>query len=152
MKKIALASALLLAGLAIGFLLGRLRFAWPSRSDLPPVSRPVPGPPLEVTLTATIDGSDRFVFAGESLWNEHLAWQAPRNVRLNGQPWTDLTVAPPGWADQARDLDLTKATIVERKGRDLIALETTADGFALILSDTPMGSGAYEVTVRIPRK
>ena len=52
----------------------------------------------------------------------------------------------------AGNLDLPGASIVVRKGRDVIALERTADGFELIFADTQMGAAAYEVTISIPRK
>lgn len=35
-----------------------------------------------ITLTATIDGSDRFVFTPGSATNRHAAWGSPRNVFL----------------------------------------------------------------------
>jgi hypothetical protein len=49
-------------------------------------------------------------------------------------------------------LDLHKATIVQRKGRDTIALERTTAGFDLYLNDSPNGAADYEVTISIPRK
>lgn len=126
----------------------------PSRVQPWPESAPNAraAPAAEITLTAIIDGSDRFVFAGENLWNEHLHWQGPREVMFNGKPWTDLATAPSEWAELARDLDLSQARIVTREGRDIIALEPTPDGFDLYFADTQMGSGKYTVTVSIPRR
>ena len=140
-----LVSLAFLIGLAAGFYAGRQSA----------VSLALPAPAKgtsEIKLSAVVDGSDRFVFAGESAWNEHLQWQPPRNVLLNDAPWTDLTIAPTGWPERAREIDLTKATIVDRKGRDVITLEPTADGFVVYFSDTPMGSANYEVTITVPRK
>lgn len=157
-------SALFLAGLGLGLLLGRAG-GWVGTTR--PVASPDSGgaaptpsavsqrallPPVEITLSAMVDGSDRFVFAGENLWNEHLRWQAPRDVRFNGQPWTDLAVAPPGWPEQARELDLAKARVLNRTGRDVITLEPTPDGFDVYFADTQMGSATYSVTISIPRK
>ena len=59
---------------------------------------------------------------------------------------------PPGWGNRAGNLDLPGASTVVRKGRDVIALERTAEGFGLIFADTQMGAAAYEVTLSIPRK
>jgi len=64
----------------------------------------------------------------------------------------DLSQPPAGWPELARNLDLTKAKIVARKGRDVIALVPAPEGFDLYFADTPMGSGTYEVTISIPQK
>jgi hypothetical protein len=153
MRWVFVSLASLLVGLSVGFYAGRRSQDNPGAGGIEPVALPArPKSTVEIKLSATIDGSDRFVFAGESLWNEHLQWQPPKNVVFNGEPWTDLTMAPPGWSDQARDLDLTRATIVNRKGRDVISLEPTADGFVLYFSDSPMGSAVYEAAIAIPRK
>ncbi len=52
----------------------------------------------------------------------------------------------------AGNLDLPGASIVVRKGRDVIALERTAEGFELIFTGTQMGAAAYEGTLSIPKK
>lgn len=103
-------------------------------------------------FSAVIDGTDRFIFTKAMAWNEHLTWNPPRNVTLNGEAWSDLTAPPARWAEIAKDLDLTRASIATRKGRDVIALEHTADGFDLYFVDNPPGSGTYEVTILVPRK
>jgi len=115
-----------------------------------PFTPPAPLAPVEITLTAVVDGSERFVFSGETAWNIHLQWQPPKQVQLNGKPWADLATAPPGWAELARELDLTRARIVARKGRDVISLEPNEDGFEVWFADTPMGSASYAVTIAIP--
>jgi hypothetical protein len=153
MKWALLASVCLVSGLGAGFYLGRQStrttpFEGPAVDPPPPPQKST----VEITLRANVDGSDRFVFAGESLWNEHGQWQAPIDVFFNGEPWLDLTIAPAGWPEQARQLDLARASIVTRKGRDVISLESTADGFVLIFSDTQMGRAVYEVSIAIPRR
>ena len=135
-----------LFGLAIAFL---LRFAQPAMSR-PTVPR-VEGV-AELTLTATIDGSERFIFTHDNVWNEHGRWSPPTGVEFNGQPWVDLSQAPEGWTQFAANLDLRKATISTRIGRDIIALEPTAEGFDLYVADTQMGAAKYSITISIPRK
>jgi hypothetical protein len=49
-------------------------------------------------------------------------------------------------------VNLQRARIQTRTGRDLIVLETTAEGFDLYFADTPMGAGKYSVTIAIPKK
>ena len=99
-----------------------------------------------------IDGSERFIFTQDTAWNNHGHWQAPKDVLFNGTPWDDLSQAPPGWAALAPTLDLGKAAITVRNGRDIIALETTKEGFDLYFADTHMGAAKYSVTISIPRK
>jgi hypothetical protein len=103
-------------------------------------------------ISAEVDGSGFFEFTPVSASYHHLNWQAPAAVTLDGEPWTNLDETPPGWADNGPRLDLSRAQIVERKGRDVIALERTEAGFDLYLGDTPNGSDRYEVTIAIPRR
>lgn len=103
-------------------------------------------------ISAEVDGSGFFAFTPFSANYHHLSWQPPTSVTFNGEPWTNLDQTPPGWADNGPRLDLSRAQIVERKGRDLIALEHTEAGFDLYLGDTPNGADRYEVTIAIPRR
>ena len=107
-------------------------------------------PPLLVNMSAVIDGSDQVSFSRDAVKWQHHQWSRPRNVMFNGEPWPDLNDAPPNWPELAKNLDLTKAVITLREGRDLIILETTIDGFDLFFADTQMGSGPYRVTFPYP--
>ena len=107
---------------------------------------------VEIILSATVDGSERFIFTRDTAWNEHGHWQPPKEVLFNGQSWDDLSQAPSGWAEFAATLDLNKAAITARNGRDMIALEPTVEGFDLYMADTQMGSAKYSVTISIPRR
>ena len=107
---------------------------------------------VTLTISATIDGADRLVFTHDSVTNKHLSWSPPRNVFFNEQPWVDLSQTPPSWLEMSSNLDLGKATIVNRQSRDVITLEHTAEGFDVYFADTPMGAGKYDVIIRIPRK
>jgi hypothetical protein len=104
---------------------------------------------LTLTISATVDGCERFIFTRDSVYDEHGRWQAPKNVVFNGEPWPDLSSPPPGWEKLAVNLDLTKAAVVQRKGRDVIALERTTEGFDLYFADTQMGAAS---TIAIPLK
>lgn len=150
-KRVILWIGLFLMGALLGFeiawLLGFLRHD----SD-PRVASSGTEEVVELTMSGTFDGSDRFIFTPDNVVNEHGRWDVPRNVVLNGQPWPDLTQPPEGWADFATALDLQRARITAREGRDIVALEATADGFDLYIADTQMGAGKYSVTISIPRK
>jgi hypothetical protein len=103
-------------------------------------------------ITAQVDGSGVFEFTPFSAQYHHLNWQPPVQVTIDGEPWVSLDETPASWTDNARKLDLSRAQIVERKGRDVIALERTEAGFNLYLDDSPGGDDRYEVTIAIPWK
>jgi len=136
-----------LIGFGIAWALGSLKHRRDGRT-----SADAPRSAVEVTISATIDGSERFIFTRDSAWDDHGRWQPPKDVMFNETPWVDLSQAPPGWAEMAPALDLRKAVITVRNGRDIIALEPTAEGFDLYFADTHMGSAKYSVTISIPRK
>jgi hypothetical protein len=108
--------------------------------------------PQLVRISATVDGSGRILFRKGKAVYEHKHWSRPLLAYFDGTPWTDLGTTPASWADYSDQLDLSKAWLVRRNGRDLIALETTPDGFDLYLNDSPNGAAHYEVTIAIPRR
>jgi hypothetical protein len=108
--------------------------------------------PKILRISATVDGSGRMIFTRSGVKYEHKHWRRPTDVRFDGEPWTNLDLTPPPWADFGNRLDLTKATIVRRQGRDCISLENTPDGFDLYLCDSPNGASHYEITIAIPRR
>ncbi len=108
--------------------------------------------PKLLRLSARCDGSGRVVFTRNQVRYEHKHWGRPTKFLFDGEPWTKLDRTPAPWSDFGDRLDLTKARIVKRKGRDLIALEHTPDGFDLYLNDSPNGAADYSVTIAIPRR
>jgi len=107
--------------------------------------------PKLLHISATVDGSGRLVFTRDSLTYAHKHWSPPTHLMVDGEPWSDLDTTPPAWSDISAGLDLSKAWIVKRSGRDVIALEATPDGFDLYLSDSPNGHDDYEVIIALPR-
>lgn len=108
--------------------------------------------PKLLRISGRFDGSGRFIFRNKSVRYEHKHWQRPRAVLFDGEPWTKLQRTPAAWRDYGVDLDLSKARIVKREGRDMIALEQTADGFDLYIGDSPNGAADYTVTLAVPRR
>lgn len=151
MKRVLICSGLFLFGALIGFevawFFGFLRL--PSSQEVH--ASPTTGT-VELILSATIDGSDRFIFTRTNVVNEHGRWNPPKDVMLNGVLWFDLAQPPERWTEFAAPLNLVRAAIVSREGRDIIALEPAADGFDLCIADTQMGASPYSVTIRIPRR
>jgi len=108
--------------------------------------------PKLLRISCRMDGSGRFVFTRQNVHYEHRHWRRPNHILFDGEPWTNLAQTPAPWRDYGDRLDLTKARIVKRTGRDVIALEHTPDGFHLYLCDSPNGGGDYAVTLAIPRR
>jgi hypothetical protein len=108
--------------------------------------------PKLLTISGAIDGSGRIVFNRKTVRYEHRHWGRPRRLIFDGEPWTKLDQTPVAWQQIGRQLDLTKAWVAKRSGRDVIALEHTPDGFDLYLSDSPNGAAQYTVTIAIPRR
>lgn len=154
MKRVIVPGLLFVCGIGVGYLLANrpLTIAKPEAIAAPaPVAKPA-AKIVTLTLSAEIDGSDRFIFTRDNVWNVHGRWQAPKHIRFNGQPWIDVFIAPEGWTELAAKLDLSKVALTTRKGRDVIALEHTADGFDLYFVDSQMGSAIYEAVITIPEK
>ena len=107
--------------------------------------------PKLLRITAYVDGSGRFIFTNQKVRYEHRNWEPPADVSFGGESWSNLSATPAVWRIIGGQLNLREAKIVSRKGRDIIALEHTAEGFDLYLCDSPNGGGDYEVTIAIPR-
>ena len=150
-KRILICSGLFLLGALTGFEIAWFFGFLRPHSTQEAAARPARNA-AELTLSGTFDGSDRFIFTRENVVNERGRWGAPKDVLFNGVPWPDLTQPPEGWLEFAAPLDLTRAVITARQSRDIIALESTAEGFDLYFADTQMGAGQYSVTVSIPLK
>ena len=108
--------------------------------------------PKLLHISGRVDGSGRIIFTPESVRYEHKHWGRPNRVLFDGEPWAKLGRTPAPWRDFGERLDLSKAWVVKRKGRDVIAMEHTPDGFDLYLCDSPNGGAEYAVTVAIPRR
>ena len=150
-KRILIGSGLFLAGALIGFEIAWFFGFLRPHSTHDTAARRA-GDAVELTLSGTFDGSDRFIFTRDNVVNERGRWAAPKEVLFNGVPWTDLTQPPEGWLEFAAPLNLTHAVITARQSRDIIALESTAEGFDLYFADTQMGASQYSVTVSIPKR
>ncbi|MBI1313850.1 hypothetical protein GC176_21365 [bacterium] len=108
--------------------------------------------PKLLRISGIVDGSGRVVFTRKHVRYEHRHWARPHHLLFDGEPWEQFDQTPAGWKHTGQHLDLTRARIVQRNGRDMIALERTPDGFDLYLSDSPNGAAEYSVTIAIPRR
>jgi len=116
------------------------------------VSQSAAAPATLIRISAMVDGSGRFIFTASDLRYAHKHWSPPEAVKFNGESWTNLDQTPKKWPHMTEMLDLSRARIVERKGRDVIALEHSPEGFDLYFCDSPNGASAYSATIAIPRR
>lgn len=108
--------------------------------------------PKLLRISGRFDGSGKIIVRNDAVRYEHISWQRPSGVLFDGEPWKKLNRTPVPWRDFGKRLDLSKAWVVERQGRDVIALEHTPDGFDLYIADSQNGSSEYSVTLAIPRR
>ena len=118
---------------------------------VPKSVRVVPSVAARLKIAARIDGSDRLkITATEATW-EHKAWAYPTGVTMNNVPWLPKitpvlknegtnTFLPPG-------IDLSTATIVGRKGRDLATMWADSNAVWVWFADNPGGNDAYELEI-----
>ncbi|MFO1441075.1 MAG: hypothetical protein U1F81_22340 [Verrucomicrobiaceae bacterium] len=104
-----------------------------------------------LTISGLIDGSEKFTFTPDAVKWRHLHWSTPSSMEFDGQSWTRLGKTPEAWR-RFGSHDLTRASIIRRHGRDVIALEPSSDGFILYIDDSPNGAGYYSATIAIPRR
>src|SRR4051812_39662713 len=110
MKRVFASFGLLLLGVGIGFGVAvLLRKGEPSAATTMLKRGAAPAKTVTFTISAIIDGSERFIFTPENVWDEHGRWQPPKEVLFNGEPWMDLSTPPPQWDKLARTLDLPRA-------------------------------------------
>ena len=122
------------------------------REDATTFDDAVDAQPKLLRISGRFDGSGRITFSRDEVRYVHNHWARPSRVLFDGEPWTKLNRTPAAWRDLGDRLDLSKAWIVKRQGRDVIALEHTPDGFDVYFSDSPNGAADYAVTLAIPRR
>jgi hypothetical protein len=107
---------------------------------------------VRLVFDGPVDGSDRIVVTpGAARW-ENVHWGAPHGeVRLNGVPWTPRANAVLRNAGATRFLpagvDLSRARLVERSGRDHGSLEVEPGRLILRFVDSPNGPAPYRMVV-----
>jgi hypothetical protein len=122
----------------------------------------VAGPPLAEIYTngspeavfhfqGQIDGSDRIVITRNGAFWEHINWDWPGLVNVNGSQWNPaaknfltttgaVSFLPPRYS-------LAEARLEIIQGRDIVAMERSKDALIVHLDDTPVGAAPYEFKV-----
>jgi hypothetical protein len=115
-------------------------------------TRQDPGAVATLRIKARIDGSDQLRITASGAQWKHRYWDWPVDVRLNDVKWApdpdNITLAneeltrflPP-------DINFATARVLNRKGRDLIAAEATADALVIHFADNPPGADDYAITI-----
>jgi hypothetical protein len=118
------------------------------------VARPAFPASQRATLTfeGPIDGSDRILITRAGARWENVHWGAPQGVvRLNGIAW-EPRMRPVLTNDgETRFLpdsvDLYRARLVSRSGRDFAGIEPGPDGLVLRFVDSPNGPAPYTLII-----
>lgn len=96
-----------------------------------------------------IEGSERISISSERVTWSNVAWGTPEGaVYLSGIRWRPRRnpVLKTSWVLPVA-VDFRSARLERIEGRDTIALECSARGIEILLSDTPNGSAVYEFRV-----
>lgn len=112
-----------------------------------------PSPFAELSIRATIDGSDEIRVSAEQATWRHRHWGWPRgDVLVNDATWDPRhrPVIPNQGATRylPEGVDFATARVVHQAGRDLAAVEVSDDHLVIRFVDTPVGATVYEVVIR----
>jgi hypothetical protein len=99
-----------------------------------------------------VDGSDKIVITRDgALWN-HINWDWPHGaVTINGTQWKPqqknfvTTTGTSKFLPETFSLD--SVTLETIQGRDIVALERSANALIVYLNDTPIGPSEYEFNI-----
>jgi hypothetical protein len=106
---------------------------------------------IVLDIKANIDGSDVLHLSQNGANWEHRLFSWPTDVSVNGIAW-DPASQPQLTKTGLDDADFSTAKVLERSGRDLIAVETHADGLDIAFDDGPPGADVYEVKIAMDHK
>jgi hypothetical protein len=114
---------------------------------------PAPSPsPVTLVFEGMIDGSDRIVITDAGARWENVHWGAPAGVvKMNGFSWEPRS--QPFLPNEGQepflphDVDLSRARLVSRSGRDYCGIEPGVDGLVLRFVDSPNGAAPYRMVI-----
>ena len=98
---------------------------------------------VTVVFEGEIYGEGTFSFQKDQIVYKHSQQQYPKNVTINGEPWTDLD--EPFLMDYI--LDYSTTTVTEKIGRNSIKVTPSPDSVVLYINDTAASSGQYRVSM-----
>ena len=129
---------------------GRLPFVYFELTGMPGFVDNLPGG-FEIEFSATIDGSEEFIFSNGSLVIKHLSWGRPVEFYINEEAvslsWTN------NYSQEIPIVLPDKFEVVQTYGRRTIYPVETAGGLVLSVTDEDVGEDFYSwkiVAVREP--
>ena len=117
--------------------------------------RPAPPPTVTLRVRARIDGSDECVITREGAVWHHRSWEWPPSVDVNDIKWVPVEQRMLRNAGETRFLppvDFSRARVVSRSGRGVVACETSPDRLHLFFADADGGSDVHEITIELPAR
>ena len=91
-----------------------------------------------------IDGEGTFVFQENRVFYKHSQYDYPKDVKINGQTWSDLNEP----FELGYYPDLSSALVMEKTGRDTIRGTSFSDKFELYFYDSSISSAIYRVSIQ----
>lgn len=111
--------------------------------------------PFILQIDATIDGSDVLVLSAQGAEWTHKHWGWAKDVMLNDvawQPKDQPTLPSTGELQFLTTVDFSKAKVLDRQGRDTVAMEREDDRLTIYFADSPGGAGEYQIKILLPAK
>lgn len=127
----------------------RRRIAKLTAATKPAATQPTTKPAaIEFEVTADVDGSDELHLTADGLSWKHKEWDWPANVTVNGKRWDPHEDMK--W--EALELEVVGGSgrpgigrVMDRSGRDTVAVEPDDDGPVIYFSDAPGGADTYSI-------
>ena len=114
-------------------------------------SEPANAEPVHLIVSANIDGSDRLIITRDEARWEHLSWNIPTKVKVNGIKWSlhqSFVLKNAGETKfLPQEVDFSTARVAARSGRDVVAMETQPDRIIIYFADCPLYDAPYSIDV-----
>lgn len=102
-----------------------------------------------LTISAKVDGSGKFIIKKDQITYTHLHWGKPENVLIDGKKWENLDEPFKISKEFSGAINLQKAKVLKKKGRDVVAMEKDDDSLVVYFDDSPNGSDEYEIVIAL---
>lgn len=105
-----------------------------------------------VEVTATIDGSDELTLSADGAEWTHKNYGWPADIVINKAKWDprDGDLPSTGTLEFLKKVDFSRARVLEREGRDTVAMEPADDHITIYFDDAPIGADHYRIRIALP--
>jgi hypothetical protein len=109
---------------------------------------------IVVEIAATIDGSDELTLSADGAEWTHKNYGWPADILINNVKWDprDGDLPSTGPLEFLKKVDFSKARVLDRQGRDTVAMEAADDHVTIYFDDAPIGADHYRIRIALPLK